>query len=57
VRVWLSAHGRLRQCAQAEGFMPVDSGFHLNLILLDASLDPATIKESFYYTLGDYDVY
>jgi GNAT superfamily N-acetyltransferase len=57
VRVWLSAHGTLRQCAQAEGFRPVDSGFYLNLLSLDASLDAATVKESFYYTLGDYDVY
>jgi hypothetical protein len=57
VRVWLSAHGKLRQCAQAEGFRPVDSGLYLNLLSFDTSLDAATIKESFYYSLGDYDVY
>jgi hypothetical protein len=56
VRAWLS-QGKLRACAQAAGFRPLDSGFHLNLLRLDDSLDVATLKGDFYYTLGDYDVY
>jgi GNAT acetyltransferase-like protein len=57
VRAWLSARGKLRACAQAAGFRPVDSGLYLNLLSLDDSLDTATLKGDFYYTLGDYDVY
>jgi hypothetical protein len=57
VRAWLSARGKLRECAQAAGFRAIDSGFHLNLLRLDESLDAAALKKNFYYTLGDYDVY
>ena len=57
VRVWLSAHGKLRTCAQAAGFRPLDSGLYLNLLSLDDSLNAAALKEDFYYTFGDYDVY
>jgi hypothetical protein len=57
VRTWLSAHGRLRACARAAGFTPVDCGLYLNLLRLDDSLDVAALREDFYYTLGDYDVH
>jgi len=57
VRAWLSARGKLRTCAQAAGFRPLDSGLYLNLLSLDDSLSAAALKEDFYYTLGDYDMY
>ncbi|HEV8374844.1 MAG TPA: GNAT family N-acetyltransferase [Candidatus Polarisedimenticolia bacterium] len=57
VRAWLPARGMLRNCAHDVGFRTIESGFRLNLLRLDDSLDAAALREDFYYTLGDYDVY
>jgi hypothetical protein len=57
VRAWLPVQGRLRECMQAMGFRPLNSGFYLNLFGLDDSIHATALKDEFYYTLGDYDVY
>lgn len=56
VRAWMAGNGKLRQCAQAAGFRALEERLYLNLMRLDDSLDPVVLRETFTYTLGDYDM-
>lgn len=54
---WFSPLGELHECARAAGFKETVPTVALSFVFLDESLDKAFVRENFYYSLGDYDVY